>query len=1051
MITDLPFCGREAELATLDACWRRASDVENPQPQLVLLAAEPGVGKTRLVLEFLRRQVAELSDPPGYWPDPAGLVSDRLHLNFAPDQCRFDGPIPFLWWGIAAQAGGGDSVALHDRFLAPHLVAMSMRARMAGTGASLAKIWAGAGVDALAGALQVDTILSVGGAFLDSVKLLQGEIGKGAAQASAGDTLVKNRVDALLADLEQVLNPAARLGYARVPAMILIDDAQFAAADAGLLRFVERLTHAAMTQRWPVMFVMTHWQTEWALDADRGGRSVATLVHHARHGGSDEPGPISGTPGGYLNSENYREIALAKLDDLDPALRSALPGLPADQRGALLGAVDGNPRFLEQVIAYLRAEPRLFDDFDPARALTDEGLAEALVRSQRVHEVVLARLTAAHVAPEVREALALASVQGMRVVRKVVEAAGQALLGHDLGEPLMRGQNPFSVMAFDSDGVVGGFTERLFLQAAGQLRRNIKGLHDEAAVKAALRPALQKILGDLIDADAGRGRHHAIATAAQVAATLIDQPSDFDQRVLAALAASAQMLTTDERDTQTDALLRLFNAAYDGMDEDASVQLLGALPHEALVAAAETAIVLNRRDFAKWLGGRRYEWLNRVHAGQVTPEAAVPLAVWIALLGDVAGLEGRYDDAIARLGAARQYYEFAMERQPSRPAVSGLTGVLLILGRFEGAKGDLRAAVQILAQIRHLHESARQAGVIDETEERRGVALSLESSIDPLDAVGDMAASTAAEAECLLLTRRLADGGDLQDRSNLSRLLNRLAAKADDFETAIGLAHESVDIIYAVLADAPSRIAAQRDLVVARTVRARIFDRADRMWERRSDLAEALAVADQIHDRIGDAETADMLRASLRNLIEAHAQAGDPVRARPLLVRLIALCAPGSPERDPAERALEQIDQMLAAAGYPRAPTDEGRDAIARGAALVGSGDLADAFDAYAAAFDVLLPQLNYTRDEADLQVVTDALDALLALAPRRAPPLSEEERHQLVDRALLGVVALLRMMRGAAALRIINNALAFLSANGFDYRGDEFREARRVVQRVVP
>jgi predicted ATPase len=54
MTSILTFCGRNSELESIVARWRLACDVENPCAQVVLIKAERGLGKTRLVLEFYR-------------------------------------------------------------------------------------------------------------------------------------------------------------------------------------------------------------------------------------------------------------------------------------------------------------------------------------------------------------------------------------------------------------------------------------------------------------------------------------------------------------------------------------------------------------------------------------------------------------------------------------------------------------------------------------------------------------------------------------------------------------------------------------------------------------------------------------------------------------------------------------------------------------------------------------------------------------------------------------------------------------------------------------
>lgn len=950
MTTDLVFCGRDAELAMLAECWQRAADVDDPRPQLVVLPAEPGVGKTRLALEFLARQVAAQPGDSAYWPADAKLADGRLRLNIPVEECRFDRPIPFLWWGIAAQAEGGDSVALHDRFLAPHLVAMSMRARMAGTGLSLAKIWGAAGADALASALQVDSVLSIGGAFLESVKLLHGEMGRGATQALTGDTLVKNRVDALLADLEQVLNPAARLGYARVPAIILIDDAQFAAADAGLLRFIERLTHAAMTQRWPVMILMTHWHAEWTLDAERGGRSVATLIHHARYGGSDEPGPISGAPGGYLNSENYREIRLAKLGDLDPALGAALPGLPVEQRRVLLGAVDGNPRFLEQVIAYLRCEPRLFDDFDPARAMTEEGLAEALSRSQRVHEVVLARLTAPHVAPEVREALALASVQGMRVVREVVEAAGQALLGHDLSEPLLRGQNPFSVMAFEADSKVGQFTERLFLQAAGQLRRNIKGLHDEDVVKAALMPGLAALLRD---ASAPTDSRDA---AAAVALRLFNDISNADQRALIGWAATVHMTRLDEPEPIRETLQR-FREALAGEREAAALDgLICALPDDALRYMVHKMIIYEHDAEAVRIADARIAAAGDERT--IGGTAANDLAAWIKLRGDLEGMAGREDSALAYHDRAFAIYQRVLAEAPSHAALAGLNEILRRGAQMAARSGRHAEAAERIELLLMAYGWAAEQGVIDPDTARSGVGAVHDLNGHLLMQEGQTDAAAAAFDRAEAAARQRADAGDVNARRNLSAVLNSQADRisATDVDAALDRSDESVAIMRALVEETP-RVHWLRDLAVALTIRGRV--RQKRGEAGAEDMAEALDLLEQVAARVDAGLSREDVAAAVRNLIGAA--------------------------------------------------TIAARQFAAMGAGLMEQRDAAGAFAAYRSAVGALAKLLDRGLPQPALETLFQSAMSMLLLAPHVDPPLDVEAAEQVMLEGFMAAMTFLK------------------------------------------
>ena len=48
MTSTLTFCGRDSELEILLERWHIACDVQGPSPQVVVIKAERGLGKTRL-------------------------------------------------------------------------------------------------------------------------------------------------------------------------------------------------------------------------------------------------------------------------------------------------------------------------------------------------------------------------------------------------------------------------------------------------------------------------------------------------------------------------------------------------------------------------------------------------------------------------------------------------------------------------------------------------------------------------------------------------------------------------------------------------------------------------------------------------------------------------------------------------------------------------------------------------------------------------------------------------------------------------------------------
>ena len=122
------FCGREKELETLMAAYRRVEAGEGPEVMVVL--GESGLGKTRLVQEFFARlsQDVDSGGDGGYWPDRLVREVNNLKINPDPADCNPSrvADMRFLWWGIrmldrsghnAGMGGFGDSVS----FLRAHL------------------------------------------------------------------------------------------------------------------------------------------------------------------------------------------------------------------------------------------------------------------------------------------------------------------------------------------------------------------------------------------------------------------------------------------------------------------------------------------------------------------------------------------------------------------------------------------------------------------------------------------------------------------------------------------------------------------------------------------------------------------------------------------------------------------------------------------------------------------------------------------------------------------------------------------------------------------
>ena len=55
-----------------------------------------------------------------------------------------------------------------------------------------------------------------------------------------------------------------------------------------------------------------------------------------------------------------------------------VPGLLPAQTDAILARTDGNPQFLEEIVAFVLRRPRLFEALDARRALTPKGFDEVM-------------------------------------------------------------------------------------------------------------------------------------------------------------------------------------------------------------------------------------------------------------------------------------------------------------------------------------------------------------------------------------------------------------------------------------------------------------------------------------------------------------------------------------------------------------------------------------------------------------------------------------------------------------------------------------------------
>ena len=506
MSAALEFCGRSKELQTLVERWRLASDVEHPSPQVVVVKAEPGYGKTRLVQE-LYRWLSENADKDAYWPDALRIVEDNLAVNPPLNDCKVKEQIPYLWWGLRCSDPGvkngieSDAIATYDSKLAPHLVALLVRENALRMRKEVAHVWA----DALRDKVISDWPELLGymipyyGLLVGAGKVLYktGQvIRKGRHHAQVEEALREplSRTDRVVKDLERIFNPKSS-SFAKTPAVFVIDDAHFASTDATLLTFSSRLIHKAVTQQWPALIIATHWRKEFA--EHTGAMSFAGIIAHALTTGAPARVFGDGVPDAYLREQNYCEIDLQPVRNLSGALTGRFPGLTEAQTTAILERVDGYPAFLEQIISFLSERPKYFDGRNPNHALTADGLKEALNKTTNIFEVVLERLNGTP--RDVQEAICLVSMQGMQFSNSIADEISEATISRSIRQPLAKADDPYSMVTGDGapeTRTMGEFVDRLHHSVAAEHRGSIDSLPEDSALREAFTNVLRTRLDD---------------------------------------------------------------------------------------------------------------------------------------------------------------------------------------------------------------------------------------------------------------------------------------------------------------------------------------------------------------------------------------------------------------------------------------------------------------------------------------------------------------------------------------------------------------------------
>lgn len=459
-----------------------AVEAERPNPfdtaadvqQVVLVKAEPGLGKTRLVMELYNWLQSIQPDKSCYWPKLDLESLDNNQITPPSSRCNIEVRSSFLWWGIQLQESQGHEQNLYSNIsnLRPHLV-QSLAASLTRkrNRSNLFEI----------GDLSLDQSISdlviqigeesVGIGALKRIAESIWRIGKNQVKIQ---TNLDSLIDSVLDDLSVLFNVNSEF-FAGQTLIIFIDDAHFVDYDTSMKVFLEKLLIRSKKERWPLLLLFTHWERQYYNWENSEGliqeRSyIARLLENVRNSNPNSLGEFSNHLRESLESEQITIIDLSDpVIDLAPALKSVFEGIDSETVKKIVDKTGGNPRKLEQIIIKMKDTPIWFTDNSFSQNLTPLGLEETLKLSNlRIDEIILKRLREA---PKlVKQSVSIASILGQKFVISLVEKLSENSIGtENIADQLEKAQTQFhffnNISPTNIDKIAS-FHQRIFYDSA---------------------------------------------------------------------------------------------------------------------------------------------------------------------------------------------------------------------------------------------------------------------------------------------------------------------------------------------------------------------------------------------------------------------------------------------------------------------------------------------------------------------------------------------------------------------------------------------------------
>jgi tetratricopeptide (TPR) repeat protein len=471
------FVGRRKELDWLKDRWYQ---VLKGQPQLVVLLAESGLGKTRIAQEFYRwlsreHDPAEPGRPQGYWPDGFSNETESLDVNPSFDSAsERNGDIPWLWWGLrwldpvkrnqiderCALSTFRNALAIHTRAIdakkRSREIAQKAVLQVAETVAASAIPWV----------FMIKDLFELGKELRESRRLNEST---SLAPGTHKLALELNLKDLALRDFRAILDPGDK-NAPTVPVILLLDDAQW--ADSTSLAFVRDLFAEALRKNWKLLVILTHWEQEWNTSLEVVGSNDDSIMHARQL-------PIALGLTQQWQTDCLRLVH--PLPEAEEIIGQAFPGLTIAQRRMVAEKSGGNIEMLREALLWFERQPRFFENSDRRMALSKSGEQQLADREFKLTQFIRERFEKLQI--EVRRVLGWSSLQGNRFLAEITTAAADKLArpelekltgsfnASDAAEALVKAEDPHAWIGFEGDAGrrnLAIFRQQIFWQIASE-------------------------------------------------------------------------------------------------------------------------------------------------------------------------------------------------------------------------------------------------------------------------------------------------------------------------------------------------------------------------------------------------------------------------------------------------------------------------------------------------------------------------------------------------------------------------------------------------------